>query len=584
MIMCDRAPAASALQRASHSRATIAAVNRRDFLRAGFAGAAVAPFFRVPVDARPVLLVADPADPVVSTAPVRWALAELAGALRHAGVALHQVERIGPSAPRARVILAAGHRAPAAATALARAGVSLGDGPERLALLPARAAGGDALLACGSDARGLTYALLEIADRVRSGAPPPEALAPAAAIVERPANAVRSVMRQFTSHTLDFPWFADREMWPPYLTMLATHRFNRLHLGFGLGYDALQRVADSYFLFLYPFLVDVPGYRVRVTNLADAERDRNLALLRYISEQTVARGLTFQLGVWMHGHQLMNSPQARHVVEGLTPETHAAYCRDALTALLVACPAISAVALRIHGESGIAEGSYDFWGTVFDGVPRAGRPVEIDLHAKGLDQPMIDRALATGMPVNVSTKCWAEHLGMPYHQGAIRGLEMPVAGRTGAGLMTMSEGARSFTRYGYADFLREDRRYTVRHRVFNGTQRLLLSGDPAAAAAYARTFQFCGSTGVDFMEPLTCRGRRGTGAGGGRRNGYADVRLDTRWDWEKFAYWYRVNGRLTYNPDAGRAQWRRHFGGDARTATLEACLLYTSTLPTNREV
>ena len=44
------------------------------------------------------------------------------------------------------------------------------------------------------------------------------------------------------------------------------------------------------------------------------------------------------------------------------------------------------MALRIHGESGIAEGSYDFWQTVFDGVARCGRKVEIDLHAKGIDQ------------------------------------------------------------------------------------------------------------------------------------------------------------------------------------------------------
>ena len=51
---------------------------------------------------------------------------------------------------------------------------------------------------------------------------------------------------------------------------------------------------------------------------------------------------------------------------------------------------------------------------------------------------------------------------MPYHQAAIRDLEMPVAGHTGAGLMTLSEGARVFTRYGYADLLRDDRRYTVR--------------------------------------------------------------------------------------------------------------------------
>src|SRR4029079_7303910 len=298
--------------------------------------------------------------------------------------------------------------------------------------------------------------------------------------------------------------------------MLAGHRFNRLPLGFGLGYDFLQRVADSYMLFLYPFLVRQPGSPVTVTNVSDEDRARNLATLRYISDQTARRGLTFQLGIWMHGYILANSPDARYVVQGLTPATHASYCRDALTEVLRACPSISAVALRIHGESGVAEGSYDFWRTVFDGVARCGRRVEIDLHAQGIDRTMIDHALATGMPVNVSPKYWAEHLGIPYHQTVIRELEMPVTGKTGQGLMALSEGSRSFTRYGYADLLRDDREYTVRHRVWAGTQRLLASGDPTFTSAYSRAFQFCGSTGMDLMEPLTFRGRRGTSIPGTR--------------------------------------------------------------------
>jgi hypothetical protein len=257
------------------------------------------------------------------------------------------------------------------------------------------------------------------------------------------------------------------------------------------------------------------------------------------------------------------------------------------------------VALRIHGESGIAEGSYDFWRTIFDGVKRCGRTVEIDLHAKGIDATMIDSALATGMPVNVSPKYWAEHLGMPYHQAAIRELEMPVAGRSGAGLMTLSEGSRVFTRYGYADLLRDDRKYTVRHRVFSGTQRILLWGDPGSAAAYSRMFQFCGSTGADLMEPLTCRGRRGTGAPGSRtenadarrnlrvelgiqlpppgsRTGYADARLEPRWDWEKYAYWYRVWGRSLYNPDTSPEVWSRQFGGGTAETALQSALAKAS--------
>ncbi len=211
------------------------------------------------------------------------------------------------------------------------------------------------------------------------------------------APPVRGVMRQFVSEVFDKGWFNDREMWPKYLAMLAESKFNRLHLAFGLGYDQLKQVTDSYMLFLYPFLVDVPGYKVQATNLSPAERDANLKSLQFISEQTVAHGLEFELGVWMHGYELIDSPNARYVIEGLSKDNHAAYCRDALTAVLNACPKVSSVGLRIHGESGVAEGSYDFWATVFDGVPRSGRQVEIDLHAKGIDQTMIDRALATGM-------------------------------------------------------------------------------------------------------------------------------------------------------------------------------------------
>ncbi len=370
---------------------------------------------------------------------------------------------------------------------------------------------------------------------------------------ERPANAVRSIQRLFTSEVEDKPWFYDREMWPHYMAMLAENRFNRFNLSFGIGYDFLRAVTDAYFLFAYPFLLSVPGYNVRVPTLPDAERDRNLETLRFISEQAAARGLEFQLGLWMHGYQWEDSPQPNYTIEGLNPENHGPYCRDALTALLRACPAITGVTLRVHGESGVAEGSYAFWGAVFEGVKRSGRKVEIDMHAKGIDQGMIDLALATGMPVKVSPKFWAEHMGMPYHQADIRDQERPKAGHRDSGLMALSAGSRSFTRYGYADLMREDRRFDILWRVWPGTQRLLLWADPVFAAAYARAFQFCGSSGVEIMEPLGFKGRRGSGLaanGPAARCAYADASLRPRWDWEKYLDTYRVWGRKLYNPDA----------------------------------
>jgi hypothetical protein len=375
------------------------------------------------------------------------------------------------------------------------------------------------------------------------------AAAPLAGTETAPPNAVRSVLRLFASEVEDKPWFYDREMWPRYLSMLAKNRFTRFNLSLGLGFDFLRSVTEAYFLFAYPFLLDVPGYKVRASKLPDAERARNLDMLRFISEQTVDQGLEFQLGIWMHGYIWENSPHPNYTIEGLTPETHGPYCRDALAMLLRECPKISGVTLRIHGESGVTEGSYDFWRMVFAGVKRAGRKINMDLHAKGIDDKMIDLALATGMPVAVSPKFWAEHLGMPYHQADIREPEIPKAGHSDSGLMALSAGSRSFTRYGYADLMREDRRYHILWRIWPGSQRLLLWADPVFAAGYARAFQFCGSSGVEIMEPLTFKGRRGSGMAGSR-TAYADASLRPKWDWEKYLETYRVWGQKLANPDA----------------------------------
>ncbi len=504
-------------------------IDRRTFLRQ--AGALAAGPAALAKSRQPVAIVLDPAD------PAGWAADHLAATLTAAGIRVSRCAGMSQAPAGSRVIAAGGPE-------LARqAGVRLPGLPESLAIAPARLANRSVTLACGSDSRGLAYALLELASRPQTVERP---------VTEQPANRVRSNMRLFTSDVEDKPWFYDREMWPQYFAMLAASRFNRFQLAFGIGYDFLRDVTDAYFLFAYPFFVDVPDYQVRVTNLADSERYRNLSTLKFISDQAAAHGLGFQLGIWMHGYQWINSPHPNHTIEGLTPGNHGPYCRDALAILLKACPGITGVTFRIHGESGVAEGSYDFWRTVFDGVVRSERKLDIDLHTKGIDQRMIDTALGTGMPVQVSPKFWAEHLGMPYHQADIRAQERPVPGRTGSGLMALSSGSRSFTRYGYADLLREDRRYEVVFRIWPGTQRLLLWGDPAFAAAYSRAFQFCGSRGVDIMEPLSFKGRRGSGLAEPSRTAYADASLRPHWDWQKYEYGYRVWGRHLYNPETPR--------------------------------
>ena len=486
-----------------------------------------------------------------------WAVGELKDAFAVRQIPARVCDTVQEAGAADLCILAAPGRSAAAKAILREAGTTLPEGPETVAIANGKLESRSVLLASGGDARGFPYATLELADRVRHAADPFAALAFSKPVVERPANTVRAVSRLFTSDVEDKPWFNDREMWPRYFAMLATQRFNRFHLALGIGYDFLRNVTDAYFLFPYPFLLAVPGYNVRVPELPDAERDRNLQMLRFISEQAVAHGLEFQLGLWMHGYEWIDSPKPNYTIAGLTREKHGPYCRDAVRALLRELPAVSGVTFRIHGESGVEEGSYDFWRAVFEGVATCGRKVEIDMHAKGMDQTMLDLAVNTGLPVKVSPKYWAEHMGLPYHQADIRELERPRPERQATGLMKLSAGSRSFLRYGYGDLLREDRKWDVIHRIWPGTQRLLLWGDPTAAAAYSRAFSFCGSAGVDIMEPLSFKGRRGSGIAGDRC-AYADVSLRTRWDWEKYIYGHRVWGRLLYNPDSDPDPWQRY--------------------------
>ncbi len=540
--------------------------NRRGFLKAAAASSLLTAAGK-PVTS--VSIVADSADAAAGSPPVRWAARQLAAALAAKGIHVEHFDHIGQAPTGGLCVVAAGPGAPGVQAALRKAGAEVPSSTESMALASTTLESRNVLLACGYDLRAIVYALLELADRVRYSEDAISSMAVPAPIVERPANKVRSWTRLFTSDVEDKPWYHDRQMWPQYLDQLATQRFNRFNLAFGIGYDFIRHLTDGYLVFSYPFLLDVPGYSVRVPQLPNSERDLNLEMLKFIAEETVARGMEFQLGLWMHGYEWIESPNPNYTIEGVNSSNHGPYCRDAVRLLLQQVPKINGITFRVHGESGVEEGSYQFWKTVFEGVATCGRRVEIDMHAKGMDQTMIDLAVGTRQPVKISPKYWAEHLGMPYHQADIRQMEMPKAGHQETGLMKFSAGSRSFLRYGYGDLLREDRSYGVIHRIWPGTQRLLLWGDPVTAAGYSRAFSFCGSDGVEICEPLSFKGRRGSGIAGDRC-AYLDPSLKPRWDWQKYEYQQRVMGRLLYNPACSPDVWRRYldrqFGPGAQHA------------------
>lgn len=528
--------------------------SRRDFIKTVGIGALSLPLSNyLHFAAGSVAVIIDNNDAVAISPPVQWAINELTTTLTNRGITVKQYSNINEAFANDLYLIVSGANKQTLAAIPAV--------PEALGILPGKSLAKQTTIVAGHDARGLVYALLELNDRAIYSSDPVAALKVSKPLIEQPANKVRGLNRLFVSDIEDKSWYNDREMWPQYLTMLATQRYNRFNLSMGIGYDFLQRVTDGYFLFAYPFLLSVPGYDVHVPELPNAERDNNLKMLQYISEQTVARGMEFYLGIWMHGYEWLNTTNANYNIKGLTNETQAAYCRDALRLLLQSCPAISGVTFRVHGESGVNEGSYEFWKTVFDGIKTCGRVVPIEMHSKGMDDKMIETALSVGVPVTISPKWWAEHKGLPYHQTDIRGLEVPKENTNASQLMNLSAGSRSFTRYGYGDLLKENRKYDVVHRIWPGTQRLLLWGDPAWEAAGSKVFSFCGSNGVELMEPLSFKGRRGSGVAGDRC-GYADASLKPKWDWEKYLYSLRVFGRSMYNPATSAEVWNRYLNND----------------------
>jgi hypothetical protein len=543
-------------------------VNRREFLRNTGAAASLAVAGGIAAAAKgpAVSIIVYPDDPVASAAPARWAADQLRNALHARGVPAEVHENLDQAAVGDFCIVSSGLGSAVSREVRKYAAVNIADTPEALGLIPGRASGRPVLLACGRDVRGLVYALLDLADRAENASDPVAILHLRAPVIESPANPIRSIARFFVSDVEDTSWYNDRAMWPNYLSMLAAQRFNRFALTLGIGYDFTRQIRDNYFHFAYPFLLAVPPYNVRASGVSDEERDRNLEMLKFIGNETVARGMDFQLGLWTHAYEWTDSPGANHTISGLNAKNHALYCRDALQKLLTACPSISGITFRIHGESGVPEQSYDFWKTVFTGIVRVNRPIEIDMHAKGIDQKMIDVALATGLPVNVSPKYWAEHMGLPYHQTQIRDQEMPKANKNDT-FFALSSGSRSFLRYGYGDLLKEDRKYGVLYRIWPGTQRLLLWGSPAMAAAYGRASSFCGGSGAEICEPLSFKGRKGSGLPLGR-TAYADKSLQPKWDWQKYLYTYRVWGRLLYNPDSDPDTWQRYLRHQFGAAAL----------------
>lgn len=398
-----------------------------------------------------------------------------------------------------------------------------------------------ALILCGADDRGTMYAALDAADRVSwafdddpfSGIDASEA----PHITERAISCYTMNRRYWESR------FYDEAYWARYFDMLARDRINSFVVIFGYENGGFLAPPYPYFFDLESF----PG--VKMSDITPEQQARNLASLNRMIELAHARGVDMSVGVWDHIYRgkvqaggtsfdKNYSGQPPSTVTGVNADNLRPYTIAALTRFLELVPALDEIQFRMHGESGLKRSEMDdFWRDVFQVVKDHNPEMRFDARAKGLPDSVIETGLAMDMNLRICTKYWMEQMGQPFHPTHV------------------NKKNQKDRRHQYADLLTYPRRYKMHWRMWNGgTTRVLLWSDPEYVRRFCESLFLYDSPTFEVNEPL-CTKMEGQPHGAepfdllGPEYRYYD------YEFERYWRYYRVWGRVSYNPDVSPDVW-----------------------------
>ena len=425
-----------------------------------------------------------------------------------------------------------------AARLLREHGVDLPAEAEGLVVQTLRVDGRSVLVLCGADARGLMYALLDTAEQVGE---PANRDAPLSGIRDT-REAPRVKERAVSIYTMQRRWFEkrlfDERHWVNYFTLLAASRINSFVVVF--GYENGGFMAP-----VYPYFHEVGGYpEVEMVGVNAEQQARHTAAFKRMMQIAHRHGIDVTVAFWDHiyrgkvqgggipGASEAAGKRVKHLVTGVTTENLVSYNKAALTSFLEVFPEIDAIQFRMHWESGLTrEETPAFWRDMFAIIREARPDLRIDLRAKGLPDPVIDDAVARGLNFRIATKYWMEQMGLPFHPSHIN-----------------RQNQRD-RRHGYADLLRHPKRYPVHWRMWNGgTTRCLLWGDPDYVRSFVESVGVYGGDSFEINEMLA------TWMLGEDHDAEALELLNPRYrfyadEFERYWYYYRVWGRVSYDPD-----------------------------------
>lgn len=420
---------------------------------------------------------------------------------------------------------------------------------------------GLALVIGGTDAKGLMYALIEVAQQIEYNGL--KTLAEINNIVEFPDNQIRG-LDKFVTDENDDTWFFSEDYWQYYIKQLAENRFNRLTLI--TGYNDGSK--EDFMMPVYPYLVKVPGFEnIKPKNNSLKKPEDYLEQLRRIGEISHDYGLEFVFGIWSHG-------RSDELILGLPEDAakYTTYCSDGMRELLRHVPEIDGVQLRVNYESGVGgfgDTAEKFWKDIITAIgdiyeERHGK-FFLDLRAKGLTVKIREWALETGINLSVTSKYSWEGVGLPYHPTEMRKAELE-----------MLDNNDKRQRYGYADFLNKSRDFDYINRLWGiGTTRMFTWADPDYAKRFSHTTSFGGAKGFQVTPPLARKQNTW--------NLFAnDSLVYYNWEDQRYWAWHLLFGRLGYSNDTNPEVWQRAFRqhyGKSYKAVLDAYSAAGKVLP-----
>jgi hypothetical protein len=400
----------------------------------------------------------------------------------------------------------------------------------------------------GSDTRGLMYAELDVAQRIRWSTNMESPFSEVRDTIEKPDIANRGITLFTMNRAYWESRFYDQKYWRRYFDTLAENRFNSIVVV--LGYENGGFLAPS-----YPYFFDTPGFpKIKMIGITAEQQKQNSDALNRLIRMAHARGVSFTIGIWDHiyrgnvqnggsilGNTGLNGPTPS-LVWGVNATNLIPYTQASLKIFFKQFPGIDGVQFRMHDESGVKPSEQgQFWKSIFATMMETVPHMPIDLRAKGLRPDEIQSAFDAGLNFHLSTKFWEEQMGLPFHP------------------MHVNQRDQSNARHSYASLLVYPQKYQMDWKLWNGgTSRVFLWGDPDYARRFLDSTHLYNGNSFEVDEPLATK-----------MEGQAHdakpfdlLKPSARYyDYEFERYWhlFQVFGRIGYNRNAPADIWDKEF-------------------------